>query len=310
MKIAIAGSGALGCGFGAKIFKNGYDVTLIDGWDQQVEAIRNNGLNIDINSEQYNFNIPILRTNELMSNQKFDVIFLFTKSMQLHDMLNIIKENLHERTIVVNTMNGLKHEDTMAKYIPVENIVRGITTWTAGMSSPGHTHLLGDGPVEIGNIVSEGEDNLNKIIDLLNASGLKGVKSTDIHWAIWRKICVNATANALCTVLDCNLKTLNDSLYGQNLMRQLVEEIAEAAKIDDVYLDVEETLEYLNDVNINVGPHYPSMHQDLISNNRLTEIDFINGAVAQIGDEINISTPVNHFITNLIHAKEDILEAK
>ena len=33
MKIAIAGSGALGSGFGAKLFQHGYDVTLIDNWN-------------------------------------------------------------------------------------------------------------------------------------------------------------------------------------------------------------------------------------------------------------------------------------
>ena len=32
MKIAIAGSGALGSGFGAMLYRQGYDVTLIDGW--------------------------------------------------------------------------------------------------------------------------------------------------------------------------------------------------------------------------------------------------------------------------------------
>ena len=33
MKIAIAGSGALGSGFGAMLYRQGYDVTLIDGWE-------------------------------------------------------------------------------------------------------------------------------------------------------------------------------------------------------------------------------------------------------------------------------------
>ena len=48
MKIAIAGSGALGSGFGAKLFQNGYDVTLIDSWESHVKAIQTNGLHIDL----------------------------------------------------------------------------------------------------------------------------------------------------------------------------------------------------------------------------------------------------------------------
>jgi 2-dehydropantoate 2-reductase len=38
---------------------------------------------------------------------------------------------------------------------------------------------------------------------------------------------------------------------------------------------------YLIDLNDKVGPHFPSMYQDLINNNRRTEIDYINGAVAR-----------------------------
>ncbi|RRJ10181.1 2-dehydropantoate 2-reductase, partial [Pseudomonas aeruginosa] len=59
MKIAIAGSGALGSGFGAKLFQNGYDVTLIDSWESHVKAIQTNGLHIDINGEQCHLEIPM-----------------------------------------------------------------------------------------------------------------------------------------------------------------------------------------------------------------------------------------------------------
>ena len=48
MKIAIAGSGALGNGFGAKLFQNGYDVTLIDSWESHVKAIQTNGLHLSL----------------------------------------------------------------------------------------------------------------------------------------------------------------------------------------------------------------------------------------------------------------------
>ncbi|HDD0138956.1 TPA: 2-dehydropantoate 2-reductase, partial [Staphylococcus aureus] len=62
--------------------------------------------------------------------------------------------------------------------------------------------------------------------------------------------------------------------------------------------------EYLVDLNEKVGAHYPSMYQDLIVNNRKTEIDYINGAVATLGKKRHIEAPVNRFITDLIHTKE------
>lgn len=53
------------------------------------------------------------------------------------------------------------------------------------------------------------------------------------------------------------------------------------------------------------GDHYPSMHQDIASGRR-TEIDYLNGAIARMGKELNIPTPVNELITELIHAREDV----
>ena len=46
------------------------------------------------------------------------------------------------------------------------------------------------------------------------------------------------------------------------------------------------------------------MYQDLIVNNRKTEIDYINGAVATLGKQRHIEAPVNRFINDLIHTKE------
>ncbi|GAB5821131.1 hypothetical protein JMUB7528_19470 [Staphylococcus aureus] len=54
----------------------------------------------------------------------------------------------------------------------------------------------------------------------------------------------------------------------------------------------------------NFATEPPSMYQDLIVNNRKTEIDYINGAVATLGKQRHIEAPVNRFITDLIHTKE------
>lgn len=77
-----------------------------------------------------------------------------------------------------------------------------------------------------------------------------------------------------------------------------------------LHLNVDEVFEYLIDLNEKVGPHYPSMYQDLIKDHRKTEIDYINGAVARLGKENHIPAPVNEFVTNLIHSKESQLNAQ
>ena len=46
MKITIAGSGAMGCRFGAALFEAGHEVALLDGWREHVTAINEAGLRV------------------------------------------------------------------------------------------------------------------------------------------------------------------------------------------------------------------------------------------------------------------------
>lgn len=310
MKIAIAGSGALGSGFGAMLYRQGNDVTLIDGWEPQATAVKHEGLHIDINGEDYHLNIPMYQDTEIPSDLQFDIVFLFTKAMQLESMLTHIQPHIHDTTIMVCTMNGLKHEDRIVNYVDKSRIVRGVTTWTAGLESPGHTHLMGSGPVEIGSLVPEGQNNVEVIYNLLEQAKLNPHKSEDLQQSIWKKICVNGTANALCTILECRLSTLNESEYARKLVYDITKEIVEVATVDDVHLNADEVYYYLIDLNDKVGPHFPSMYQDLINNNRRTEIDYINGAVARLGSEHHIDAPINQFVANMVHAKEEQRQAK
>ena len=310
MKIAIAGSGALGSGFGAMLYRQGNDVTLIDGWEPQATAVKHEGLHIDINGEDYHLNIPMYQDTKIPSDLQFDIVFLFTKAMQLESMLTHIQPHIHDTTIMVCTMNGLKHEERIVNYVDKSRIVRGVTTWTAGLESPGHTHLMGSGPVEIGSLVPEGQNNVEVIYNLLEQAKLNPHKSEDLQQSIWKKICVNGTANALCTILECRLSTLNESEYARKLVYDITKEIVEVATVDDVHLNADEVYHYLIDLNDKVGPHFPSMYQDLINHNRRTEIDYINGAVARLGSEHHINAPINQFVANMVHAKEEQRQAK
>ena len=83
MKIAIAGSGALGSGFGAMLYRQGNDVTLIDGWEPQATAVKHEGLHIDINGEDYHLNIPMYQDT------KYQVIFNLILYFYLQKLCNL-----------------------------------------------------------------------------------------------------------------------------------------------------------------------------------------------------------------------------
>lgn len=64
MKIAIAGAGAMGCRFGYMLLEAGHDVTLIDGWQEHVDAIRSKGLFVETETTQKYYPIPAMLADE------------------------------------------------------------------------------------------------------------------------------------------------------------------------------------------------------------------------------------------------------
>lgn len=307
IKIAIAGAGALGSRFGYLLHKAGHEVLLIDKWDEHIEIIRTNGLTVEDGNDKHTVNIPIFYPHEV--SDVVDLVFMFTKSMGLGDMLRDIKPIIGPNTGVISLLNGIGHEDVLKDYLPLENIYIGVTILTSQLVGPGHVAFEGAGATEIQNFVNgyKQEQKAQQIVNALAEAGLNASYSEDVKFSIWRKACVNGAMNATCALLDCNLAQFESTDQAEDIIRQIVQEFAQVAKQKGTILNVKEMVAYILESARKVGSHHPSMHQDLVKNHRYTEVDFLNGAVARMAEEDGLDAPYNTLITQLIHAKEQIL---
>ena len=110
--------------------------------------------------------------------------------------------------------------------------------------------------------------------------------------------------NSTCALTDCTIAEFFSSEEGRLIVRQLMHEFITVAKAKGIALDEERIYQYLMDLSVKLAGHYPSMHQDLVQQKRLTEIDYINGAVARMGADLGIDTPYCKMVTEFIHVKE------
>lgn len=307
MLIYIAGSGAMGCRFGKQLHEAGNDVILLDKWEDHIQAIRENGLKVSGDEEKV-VNIPIMRPEE--AKEQADLVILFTKAMQLPDMLEAIQDVIGPDTQVLCLLNGLGHQEVISKYVPEKNIIMGVTVWTAQLQGPGHVYLASTGSINIQSLNPDGQDKGKEIADILSKANLNAIYDEDVIPSIWRKACVNGTMNSNCALLDCKIGELFASEDGLTIVYEIIHEFVVVGQAEGVALNEEEITDYVMQTSKSAAHHYPSMHQDLVQNNRYTEIDFINGAVSRLGRNHNIATPYCDLITQLIHAKEDVLIGK
>ena len=306
MKILFAGAGALGSRFGYMLFKNGEDVTFVDLWKEHVENITNNGLRVIIDDKELGYyNIPTYYPYDVEG--EYDVIFVATKSMQLRNMLAKVKHLMHENTKIICILNGLGHVDTLKEFVKEENILIGVTVWTSGLGGPGVLKAYGSGKTEIKQVKEENLEATKALIDRLNKAGLNMKYSDNTFQSIWHKAGLNCVLNTYCTLIDCNIGEYGSYEQNLELTRAVLNEVTEVGRAEgvDVLQEViEENLENCFDPNT-AGLHYPSLYQDM-KNGRLTEIDYLNGAISKLGKKHNILTPVCDAVTLMIHAKEFI----
>ncbi|URZ88051.1 2-dehydropantoate 2-reductase [Floricoccus penangensis] len=314
MHITIAGAGAMGSRFGAMLQDAGNDVVFIDGWDKNVDTINKDGLKVTSNGKDHIFKIPAYLQEDVKSkaNFKTDLIILFTKAGQLDKMLEDIKSIIVDSTKVLSLLNGIGIDDIVKKYVPLENIYLGVTTWTSDSKGPGHVQLQGDGAVALQNLGKGKEKDAESLVKTLSNAKLNASYSDNIRESVYLKATINGTLNTLCTILRVDMAGFGKTSTAGKMVDNIVNEFVEVANREGINLKAQEAIKLIKkgcDPKGD-GDHYPSMYQDLIENDRKTEIDYINGVISRKGRTYKIPTPYCDFIVDLIHAEEDVLGAK
>lgn len=201
-KIAIAGAGAMGGRIGSQIKEAGYDVKLIDMWEEHVNTINEKGLEIQTETDTYTLEIPAVLPHQV--NETFDLVIILTKSMQAKQMLRTLYDNkaINEDTALLSMMNGLGHGDRLSAIVPKTQIFLAVTMWTAGLRGPGQLLLEGQGSIEFQRADGQADERTERINQVFNDAKLNAKISDNVFKSIWSKATLNSVLNPLCTILD------------------------------------------------------------------------------------------------------------
>ena len=131
-KIAVLGAGAIGSSVSADLTKAGLDVTVIDQWPAQVEALKAGGLHIKMPDGELHVPIKALHLCDLASaNLEFDIVFLAVKSNDHRWMAEFIKPYLKSDGVLVRPQNGM-NDDSIASIVGRERIVGCVVELSGG----------------------------------------------------------------------------------------------------------------------------------------------------------------------------------
>jgi 2-dehydropantoate 2-reductase len=300
VKICIVGCGALGSVIGAHLARlKDVEVHAYDVSREHTRAIRDRGLQI---SGATGFTVKLHATSDASEIPLCDFGILATKSLHTRTAVEQTAHIFGTSGAVCSVQNGLGNEEIIAER--VRYVMRGATTMAAHMRGPGHAGFefysnLWIGPFEPSGIPFA---RVQQLADLLNRSGLSVVPLQDARGAQWTKLIFNSAVNPVGALTRLHHAAANRFPPSAALYEALLQEGESVARALGITLHGD-AREMIAEGARAPGKRNVSMLLDILAK-RETEIDFINGAIADCGEHLGVPVPLNRAMWQLVKGLE------
>ncbi|MDB5926905.1 MAG: hypothetical protein JWN13_5841 [Betaproteobacteria bacterium] len=313
-KIAVLGAGAIGSSIGADLTQGGYDVTIVDQWPAQVEALQNSGVRVQMTDREVHVPVRALHLCDLASaNVEFDIVFLAVKSNDHRWLAEFIKPYLKSEGVLVATQNGM-NDDSIASIVGRSRTVGCVLELSAEIFTPG---LVKRNTTRTTTWFAVGEldgfytPRVKEIESILSKVGRVEV-TNNIYGAKWTKLIANTMtmgpfgllglgnrdAAALPGMFDMSVKLGKESLAVGAALGYRMEPIF-GLRADEFAGSGEENLVTAMKTllgHVSNGRTAP-IHDHI--KGRKSEMEFISGVVSRKGKELGIPTPHNDAVVEI-----------
>ena len=311
-KIVILGAGAVGSLIGGLVARAGEDVTLI-ARREHAAAINADGLRIDGVLRPLTIPVKAVETLDFQP----DLALLAVKTQDIETTLSPIRAYLASAPLVT-LQNGVRSDEITASLLPKENILSGVVMMNVQYLQPGQVTYARRGSLLIGEAFGQNGPRTKEIQALLNRA-IPTSLSSNIQGAHWTKLLVNNLANGLEAMSGLPAR----EALGHPGLRKIS------------LLALKEGYQAIQKAGIRLAPlpglpmpfllfiiRSPLAASDLglraytlslrtlsstlqsLRRGRLTEIDYLNGEIVRLGQQVGMAAPYNAKVVELVKEVE------
>ena len=238
-------------------------------------------------------------------------IFLCVKRGALDDVLKSLKPKLPKTTVILPCINGVGLDKAVKAVLPDNPVAPTTIMFNARVEAPLLARLTTHAEVLVGG----DRPDLHSLFSADGISSAESDKATE-----WGKLLINLN-NAICALTH---RTFSDLFGGETtLMKCFIAVLDEAVGVlrhANIPYSMPAPVPYpvyrflllhgrglplwiARRKNGLSDQAHPSMRADL-EQGRLTEVDYLNGAVVALAQEHGLSAPVNAKLVKLVHDRE------
>ncbi|MFL1406427.1 ketopantoate reductase family protein [Marinobacter sp. M1N3S26] len=230
------------------------------------------------------------------------LLLVTTKAGDTLAALTDIVNRLPESCPIVLFQNGLGSQQAVAQRWPHRPVLAASTTEAANRPTPDRVVHAARGHTWVGALTDQAAGLTPGVIRQLSRSGLEVRGESRILERLWGKLAVNAGINPFTAILDCRNGDILDSPLFLDHIDGLCQELANLITAEGLPAHTPRELrDDIERVARNTAANTSSMRGDFQSG-RATEIDYINGYVANRSRELGLNAPVNQMLTDRVKA--------
>lgn len=307
IRIAVAGVGAVGGYFGAKLaqyYQNRPEVEVyFIARGKHEKKIKESGLRVE--SAEGNFTaIPKEVTDNPYDIGVMDYILCSPKSYDLDNMLEQLKPCVGSNTVLILVMNGVDIHEMARASFPDNPLWMACTYITSRLAEPGlikesgGNHRLLFGSPHIHTSAEQGE-----FLDIMLKAGINAEIPKDIKKAVWEKYFYISPIATLTSYLDINIHQIMNNPLHSSQLRELSLELKALAQAKHIDLDDWMIDRTFSIVAATAPDITSSMHSDFQKGHK-TEVESLTGYVVREAHELDVSVPLYQIMYEALQEKD------
>jgi 2-dehydropantoate 2-reductase len=222
-RIAVVGSGAVGCYYGGRLAQAGNDVRFLVRSD--LAHVQRDGLVVQ--SVLGNFALPHVQafgtTDEIGA---VDLVIITVKATANSALDSLLPPLLHSGTKLLTLQNGMGNEDYLADRWGPGRTLGGVCFTCINRVGPGIIAHIAQGQIALGPHTTAGLPDAEAVCALFNSSGIECELTDSIPAVRWKKLVWNIPFNGLSVItgLTTDLILAEPALHAlvRSLMREII----------------------------------------------------------------------------------------
>ncbi|MFT5132514.1 MAG: 2-dehydropantoate 2-reductase [Gammaproteobacteria bacterium] len=307
-RICIVGAGAIGSLLVGHL-GSVVEVTVLTRREEHAESLNKEGLRVSGKSE---LQTSVIASTNPADLGDIDLVIIATKALAVEASAKMISGHFPNAHVFM-IQNGLGCEEMLSKYGDWP-IISGVTFMSGTRHSDTHVEYELDTATWLGPWAETNArfEDVQQLEALINKSGLIAEAYEDLLPHQWSKLIFNSAVNSISAVTDLpHMKAFakQDALEDLgHLVFDMMNEAKQIAQARGVTLADDPWVMNVNAVNKGSTSgeeyaHVPSMLDDVRSK-RLTEVDWITGAIVREAKKAGVPAPYHETMYRLVKAFE------